>query len=117
MRERNAHYQVNFDVINVIQPPIWASNLSVIVFIRLLAEGYKIFINHNNLVIRGNDMELFHYLSAGPLVINDAPQKLLQNIDHIKYLILNKKFVPFLPRLKPAYEDTVEYHYRLMQAR
>jgi len=115
MRERNAHYQ-NFNVINAIQPSPWAGNLPLIVFTTLITEGNKIFINHNNLVIRGNDMELFHYLSAGPLVINDAPQKLLQNIDHIKYLILNKKFVPFLPRLKPAYEDTVEYHNRLTQA-
>ena len=61
-------------------------------------------------------MELFHFLSAGPLVINFAPQKLLQNINEIKDLIINKKFIPFPPRPKPTYEDTVHY-IQLMQAR
>jgi len=61
-------------------------------------------------------MELFHFLSAGPLDINHAPQKLRQNLELIKDLILKKKFVPFPPRPKPKYEDTVEY-IQLMQAR
>ncbi len=65
---------------------------------------------------KGNDMELFHFLSAGPLVIDHASQKLHQNLDLIKDLILKKKFVPFPPCLKPKYEDTVEY-IQLMQAR
>ncbi|CAB4475047.1 hypothetical protein RhiirA1_461621 [Rhizophagus irregularis] len=43
------------------------------------------------------------------LVINFAPQKLLQNINEIKILIINKKFIPFPPRPKPTYEDTVHY--------
>ena len=51
-------------------------------------------------------MELFHFLSAGPLIINYAPQKLLQNINEIRDLIMNKKFIPFPPRPKPTYEDT-----------
>ncbi|EXX69363.1 uncharacterized protein OCT59_007913 [Rhizophagus irregularis] len=54
-------------------------------------------------------MELFHFLSAGPLVINFAPQKLFQNI---KDLIIYKMVSP---RPKPTYEDTV--HFQLMQAR
>ena len=61
-------------------------------------------------------MELFHFLSAGPLAINFAYQKLLQNLNEIKDLILNKKFIPFPPRPKPIYEDTVEYS-QLMQSR
>ena len=52
--------------------------------------------------------ELFHFLSAGPIVINHAPQKLLDNLSHIEDLILNKRFIPFPPRPKPSYEDTVE---------
>ncbi|PKY46703.1 hypothetical protein RhiirA4_461642 [Rhizophagus irregularis] len=58
------------------------------------------------LATKGNDMELFHFLSTGPLVINFAPQKLLQNINEIKDLIINKKFIPFPLRPKPTYEDT-----------
>ena len=64
-------------------------------------------------------MELFHFLSAGPLplvIINQEPQKLSQNVELIKDLIVNKKFIPFPPRPKLAHEDTVEY-IQLMQAR
>ncbi|GES73901.1 hypothetical protein GLOIN_2v1817420 [Rhizophagus clarus] len=93
----------------------WASNLHLPVFTKLITEGYNT-LNDQDLTIKGNDMELFHFLSAGPLVINDAPQKLLQNINHIEDLILKKKFVPFPPRPKPIYEDTIEY-IQSMQAR
>src|SRR5438128_1846511 len=65
--------------------------------------------NDHDLATKGNDMELFHFLSAGPLVINQAPQKLIQNLNSIEDLILNKRFIPFLPRPKPPYEDTIEY--------
>ncbi|PKC62019.1 hypothetical protein RhiirA1_538788 [Rhizophagus irregularis] len=75
----------------------------------LITEGYSI-LNDQELATKGNDMELFHFLSAGPLVINFAPQKLCQNI---KDLIIYKKFSP---RPKPTYEDTVRY-IQLMQAR
>ncbi|PKK63181.1 hypothetical protein RhiirC2_855184 [Rhizophagus irregularis] len=75
----------------------------------LITEGYSI-LNDQELATKGNDMELFHFLSAGPLVINFAPQKLFQNIED---LIIYKKFSP---RPKPTYEDTVRY-IQLMQAR
>src|ERR1051325_9680071 len=90
----------------------WAGNIPLSVFTKLLAEGYNLI--GRNLMTKGNDMELFHFLSAGPLVINHAPQKLFQNLDEIKVLILNKKFIPFPPRPKPVYEDTQEY-IQLMQ--
>ncbi|PKC11013.1 hypothetical protein RhiirA5_498022 [Rhizophagus irregularis] len=86
----------------------WASNLPLPIFTKLITEGYSI-LNDQELATKGNDMELFHFLSAGPLVINFAPQKLFQNI---KDLIIYKKFSP---RPKPTYEDTV--HFQLMQAR
>jgi hypothetical protein len=52
---------------------------------------------------KGNDMELFHFLSAGPHVINYAPGMLRKNLKDIEDLILNKRFVPFPPRPK-AYQ-------------
>jgi hypothetical protein len=110
--------QIDFDRINAFQRKLqspWASNLPLPIFTKLITEGYKI-LNDNDLATKGNDMELFHFLSAGPLVINHAPQKLKQNINEIKDLILNKKFIPFPPRPKPVYEDTTEY-IQLMHAR
>jgi len=50
--------------------------------------------------IRGNDMEYFYYLSAGPLVISQARAKLADNIDEIRALIRVYKFAPFPPRPK-----------------
>ncbi|RIA96690.1 hypothetical protein C1645_857201 [Glomus cerebriforme] len=93
----------------------WASNLPSPIFTKLITEGYNI-LNDKELTTKGNDMELFHFLSAGPLVINDAPQKFLQNLHNIEDLILNKKFIPFPPRPKSVYEDSIEY-IQLMQAR
>ncbi|GES79610.1 hypothetical protein GLOIN_2v1595045 [Rhizophagus clarus] len=110
--------QVDFDRIRAFQRKLqipWASNLSLPIFTKLITEGYVI-LNDQELATKGNDMELFHFLSAGPLVINFAPQKLLQNINEIKDLIINKKFIPFPPRPKPTYEDSVHY-IQLMQAR
>ncbi|RGB29402.1 hypothetical protein C1646_322062 [Rhizophagus diaphanus] len=110
--------QVDFDRIRAFQKKLqspWASNLPLPIFTKLITEGYSI-LNDQELATKGNDMELFHFLSAGPLVINFAPQKLLQNINEIKDLIINKKFIPFPPRPKPTYEDTVHY-IQLMQAR
>jgi hypothetical protein len=42
-------------------------------------------------------------------LLTSLPQKLLQNINEIKDLIINKKFIPFPPQPKPTYEDTVHY--------
>jgi hypothetical protein len=93
----------------------WASNLTLPVFTNLITKCYEI-LNDNGLAAKGNDMELFHFLSAGPLTIYHAPQRLFQNINDIRDLILNRKFVPFPPRIKPIYEDTIEY-IQLMQDR
>jgi hypothetical protein len=60
----------------------WASNLPLPIFTRLMTEGYNI-LKDPNPAIKGNNMELFHFLSAGPLDINHAPQKLFQNLDLI----------------------------------
>jgi hypothetical protein len=60
--------------------------------------GFNILKNEFLLLYKGNDMELFHFLSAGPLVINQAPQKLYQNLSDIKDLTINKKFVPSRPK-------------------
>jgi hypothetical protein len=47
----------------------WASNLPLPIFTKLITEGCNTLSEHD-FVIKGNDMELFHFLSAGPLVIN-----------------------------------------------
>jgi len=62
-----------------------------------------------DLPLKGNDIESFHFLTGGPLPINLAPGKLNENLEGIKDLILNKKFVPFPPRPTILFEDTIEY--------
>jgi hypothetical protein len=95
---------LDVDRIRAIQQKIkspWASNLPNFVFTYLLDEGYKQLANTNeSLPSKGNDMELFHFLSAGPHVINYAPVMLRKNLKDIEDLILNKRFVPFPPRPK-----------------
>ncbi|CAG8639211.1 2414_t:CDS:1, partial [Paraglomus brasilianum] len=75
----------------------WASNLSFDVFSRILKEGHDRF-DGNDTPVRGNDMELFYYLSAGPLVISEARKKLQDNINEIETLIWRYKFAPLPPR-------------------
>ena len=84
---------------NKIRSP-WASNLSFDVYSRILKEGHDRF-DGNDIPIRGNDMESFYYLSAGPLVISQARTKLKENKKEIKTLIRRYKFAPFPPRPKP----------------
>lgn len=81
----------------------WASNLTPEVFTMLLHEGFKRF--GNETAVKGNDMELFHFLSAGPFVINHAPAKLKQNLPQIEDLIKKYHFIPFPPRPKPKMAD------------
>ncbi|UZO19315.1 uncharacterized protein OCT59_010612 [Rhizophagus irregularis] len=81
----------------------WTSNLPSPIFTQLIIEGYN-----RDLVVKGNDMELFHYLSdpADTLTsINDDPQKLFQNLSDIKDLILNKKSQDDYPP-KDGYENS-----------
>ena len=54
-------------------------------------------------------MELFHFLSAGPHVINYALNVLNKNLKIIEDLILNKGFVPFPPRPKTLQSVNEEY--------
>jgi hypothetical protein len=62
----------------------WASNLPLPIFTNLVTAGFNI-LKDENFVVKGNDMELFHFSSAGPLVINQAPQKLFQNLSDSAY--------------------------------
>ena len=62
--------QLDADRIRAFQQKIkspWASNLSIMVFTYLLDEGYKqLSADNEELPSKGNDMELFHFFSAGP---------------------------------------------------
>ncbi|CAG8551808.1 4013_t:CDS:1 [Paraglomus brasilianum] len=83
----------------------WASNLSFDVFSRILKEGHDRF-DGNNMPVRGNDMESFYYLSAGPLVISEARKKLQDNINEIERLITTFRFAPFPSRRRHIPEST-----------
>ncbi|GBC04912.1 hypothetical protein RclHR1_05940003 [Rhizophagus clarus] len=81
----------------------WASNLELPVFIKLIIEATK-----DDIAIRGNDLELFHHLTAGAQTINQAPSILFKNLQSIEDLIINKKFIPFPPR--PRHTPTYISH-------
>ncbi|CAG8539346.1 7946_t:CDS:1, partial [Scutellospora calospora] len=49
----------------------WASNLHISVYMFLLKAASDIY--NNDLCLKGNDMELFHFLSGGPHTIHYAP--------------------------------------------
>ncbi|CAG8736607.1 4291_t:CDS:1, partial [Acaulospora morrowiae] len=63
-------------------------------------------LNIKELAPKGNDMELFHFLSAGPHVISKAPVILSKNKGLIEELIREMKFIPFPPRPKPQRSDS-----------
>jgi hypothetical protein len=94
---------------------LWGSNISFSIVTKIMLEAIKLF--PFDIMIKGNDMELFHFLSAGPLAINIAPLKLQQNLKQIKDLIIKKNFIPFPPCPK---SDTLEYplnYIRFLQER
>ncbi|RIB08413.1 hypothetical protein C2G38_2211725 [Gigaspora rosea] len=75
----------------------WASNLPITVFTYLVTEASKRF-GEQELALKGNDLELFHFYTAGPHVITNAQNILVKNIELIKTLINQYKFIPFPPR-------------------
>ncbi|CAG8559492.1 7773_t:CDS:1 [Scutellospora calospora] len=89
--------QIDAERIKSIKEVPWASNLPISVFTYFLTEISNQ-LNSHDIYIKSNDMELFHFLTAGPHIISDAPKILKKNIDAIKDLILNNKFFPFPPR-------------------
>ncbi|GBC04014.1 hypothetical protein RclHR1_05470005 [Rhizophagus clarus] len=95
LTEMRIKYNMNVDTS---KDETWASNLSLPVFTKLVTEATNEL--KCDMAIRGNDLELFHYLTAGALTINQAPAVLSENIQHIEDLIINKKFIPFPPRPK-----------------
>ena len=59
--------------------------MSIFVFTYLLDERYKQLANANDdLPSKGYEMELFHFLSAGPHVINYAPGMLKKHLKDIR---------------------------------
>jgi len=104
---------MNFDICDEKKPiqknssSLWGSNISSSVVTKLITEGCVKF-NEQDLAIKGNDMETFKSLYAGPspLIINSAPK----SFDVIKDLIFEKKFIPFPPHPQKKYtEDPMEY--------
>ncbi|RIB28550.1 hypothetical protein C2G38_2157639 [Gigaspora rosea] len=85
----------------------WASDTPISVFTFLLNEASRK-LKTLDLVAKGNDMELFHFLSAGPHIISQARQKLKNNFESLKELILRWKFIPFPPRPKSKQVENLQ---------
>jgi hypothetical protein len=100
--EMRTKYNINADIP---KEKTWASNLSLAVFTKLITEATNEL--KGDVATRGNDLELFHYLTAGALTINQAPPVLSENLQDIEDLIINKKFIPFPPRQRdtPVYKS------------
>ncbi|GBB93894.1 hypothetical protein RclHR1_02250004 [Rhizophagus clarus] len=95
LRSRQNVNQENLKKLNSFRNNHWGNDLSVDVFVFILEEAIKIY--KSDVYIKGNDIELLHFLTAGPSTISVAPLQLLDNIELIKDLILKKNFIPFPP--------------------
>ncbi|CAG8532115.1 172_t:CDS:2 [Cetraspora pellucida] len=85
-----------------VRPP-WGSDLPLSVLTYLLTEGSNGL--GSELCTKGNDMELFHFLTGGPHTIDQAFNILHKNMPLIKHLIVDMKFTPFPPRPKAKQID------------
>src|SRR5690242_15485494 len=81
----------------------WAADIDFNVFYYILTKAQELY-GKENLKIRGNDMELFYFLSGGPRKLTDAKIILEDNYDKISDLIRIYRFTPF-PR-RPNFSGT-----------
>src|SRR6266511_980009 len=51
-------------------------------------------------LLRVNDIENFHFLTSGQLLTDQISEKIKDNLEEIRDLIVNQKFTPFPPRPK-----------------
>ncbi|CAG8846574.1 32554_t:CDS:1, partial [Racocetra persica] len=72
----------------------WAADIDFNVFYCILTKAHELY-GKENLKIRGNDMELFHFLSGGSKNLADAKIILENNYDKISELISIYRFTPF----------------------
>jgi hypothetical protein len=75
---------------NVSKRNPWASDLTLPVFTKVITEAIREL--KGDFSVKGNDMELFQYLTTQ---ISRSPQNLYERFRSIDDLILNKKFIPF----------------------
>jgi hypothetical protein len=92
---------------------LWASNLPLSIFTYLVDEAGKTY-GREDTATRGNDMELFHFLSAVSLPIHLASSEILKNVTEINDLIIVKNFIPFPPCPRAENPDD---HFRLQEER
>ncbi|CAG8713914.1 15315_t:CDS:2 [Cetraspora pellucida] len=62
----------------------WANDLGTTVFLYILRVAAEQF-GESRLPLKGNDMELFHFLSAGPYALKEAKAIMMKNLDQIGY--------------------------------
>ncbi|RIA86032.1 hypothetical protein C1645_741146 [Glomus cerebriforme] len=83
----------------------WAANLPLSAFTKLMTEALHQL--NGNIAVKGNDMELFQFLTAATLPINHASPRFFDNLNEIENLILEYKFIPFpyRPKILPTTEN------------
>ncbi|GES91753.1 hypothetical protein GLOIN_2v1793189 [Rhizophagus clarus] len=77
--------------LNFSQKNHWGYDLSVNVLKYILEEAIKLY--GTEIYMNGNDFELLHFLTASFL----SSERIRDNMEQIKDLILNNKFIPFPP--------------------
>ncbi|CAG8475432.1 4491_t:CDS:2 [Scutellospora calospora] len=70
----------------------------------LLTEANNLY--GRDLNLKGQYMEIFHFLSGSPHAIYYSPTIMQKNMDELRNLILNMKFVPFPPQ---KVKETAQY--------
>lgn len=79
------------------QDNLWSNNISLNTFTTLLNISTTVY-NENELYLKSNDLEYFHFLTGGNKNINEAIFIIEKNYEKIKNLILKYKFIPFPSR-------------------
>ncbi|CAJ0895381.1 1696_t:CDS:2 [Entrophospora sp. SA101] len=97
--------------INLSQYLVQKLSSNVDVYIHLLKKASSIW--KSNLHLKGNDMQVFFYLSGGDLPIDKAKIKMNENLSKIEDLILTNKFVPFPQRPKQQINNIIKYQENL----
>ncbi|CAG8755371.1 17113_t:CDS:2, partial [Funneliformis caledonium] len=89
----------------------WAYNVRLDTLFSILKQGEVQY--GEELTLRGNDMDKFYHLSGGPFLLMNSHTLLIKNLEEIKKLIINKKFIPFPPTRRLYFYSGYHVDYNL----
>lgn len=86
----------------------WVSEAHHKVVFRIINKAIEMY-GIENCKIRGNDMELFHFLSGGPFTLSNAREEIKKKYKLLVNLIKKYHFTPFPPQPRNVIANIEEY--------